>query len=145
MNTDISVLNRRPTILHLPPAVITTKDGEGNTRQAVLSSIPLTPGSQQRPVATVISREDWQRVQKHPAVKQWLTLGWIAEKPADVVAPTEVPPPDDLLAYSGPAAIALVETEQSEGTLRKWLAAEGRKPIKDAIGERLAALKAVKK
>lgn len=133
----VALLSRRPTILHLPPRVETKKDRDGDV-VFVEASTPLKPGSRERPVATVVSLETWQRVRENKAVKQWLALGWLAEQKAAEPAPTETPPPESLGGYAGPAALALVETEQSEATLRMWLAVEGRPPIKEAITKRLA-------
>jgi hypothetical protein len=137
---DVTLLNRRPTILHLPPLFAVPKDAEGNDRPDLQRSVPLTPGDAKRPVATVVRSDVWGRCKEHKAVKQWLRLGWIAVKPADVAAPTEAPPPDNLLEYNVQAAIALVDTEKSEANLRAWIAAEGRQPVRDALNKRLVAI-----
>ncbi len=134
---EVILLNHRPTILHLPPQFDIPKDAEGNERPELQRSIPLTPGDARRPVATIVRSEVWERAKKHKAVKQWLTLGWVREKPPEVQAPTEAPPPDNLLEYGVQAAIAMVDTEKSEANLRSWMAAEGRQPVKDAIRKRL--------
>lgn len=135
----IAILNRRTTVLHLPPRVIVGKDADGD-RVSLEPSTPLMPAGKDKPVATSVPLEVWERAKQHRSVKQWLALGWVGEKPADVQAPTETPPPDSLSGYAGPAALALVETEQNESTLRMWLAAEGRPPIKDAITKRLSTV-----
>ena len=137
----VGVLSRRPTILHLPPRATAGKTPEGDMRVDVGAPIPLAPGSPEHPVVTFVAAEEWERAKKHPIVKQWLTIGWVKEKAPDAEAPTEAPPPDDLLHLSGPAATALVETERSASVLGKWLVAEGRQPVKDAIAKRLKALK----
>lgn len=139
---DVSIINRRPTILHLPPQVVVDKNGEGRDRPRCLDSVPLKPGSDRQPVATPVAAEVWERAKDHKIVKQWIRLGWVSVKPADVAAPTDTPPPPDLSGYQGPAAIGLVETEESVVTLRMWDGAESRQAVKKAIVDRLKSLAA---
>lgn len=141
----VTLLNRRPTLLHLPPVFDAAPDSEGNPRPELHRSTPLSPGSVKAPVATVIPADVWERTRRHRAVKQWLALGWVSEKPADVVAPSEAPPPDNLLGYGISAAVLMVEQEADFDTLRMWQQAEGRQPVKDALAKRIAALPGGKK
>ena len=62
---EVVLLNRRPTILHLPPQVVVDKNGEGRDRPRCLNSIPLNPGSVKQPVATVVPADAWKRAQEH--------------------------------------------------------------------------------
>lgn len=133
----VAILSHRPTILHLPPEVRTSKDRDGDV-VFLEASTPLKPGERNRPVATIISAEAWKRAKEHKAVKQWLKIGWVSEQKAAEPAPTETPPPESLAGYAGPAAMAMVETEQNEATLRMWLAVEGRPIVKEAIAKRLS-------
>ena len=135
----IEILSTRPTLLHLPPLVETGRDADGD-KVSVESPTSLKPGSHKQPVATTVSAEAWARAKGHKVVQQWLRLGWVKEKPAEVEAPAEAPPPESLAGYAGPASLALVETEQSEKVLRGWLAVEGRAPIREAITKRIAAV-----
>lgn len=135
----IAILSSRPTILHLPPEVRVSQDRDGEV-VFMEASTPLKPGAPLKPVATAVDLATWERAKKHKAVQQWIRIGWVSEQKADTSAPEEAPPPESLVTYAGPAALALVETEQNEATLRMWLAAEGRPPIKEAITKRLASV-----
>lgn len=140
----VAILNTRPTLLHLPPLMSVTEIA-GDKRPELGTPTSLMPGKPTAPVMTLVPADVWERSAKHPAVKQWLAAGWIREKPADVQAPTEAPPPLSLADVKEQTALAMVESENNPDTLNMWGRAEKRAPVREAIAKKLTSGIAPKK
>lgn len=142
MESTTQIVNRRPTLLHLPPVVIVQKDALGEERPDTGKVTSLMPGGKDKAVITDVPTPVWERAAKHPVVKQWLRIGWIrVATPEDKAKGAG---PVDIMGLNLSAAMACVEVEESRAVLDGWLKMEERDPVRSAIAARLARLPAKK-
>lgn len=146
----VSVINNRPSLIHLPEEIV-FHDEKGNSPRANPSEgFSLIPGRNNVP------RKVWETARKNKAVQGMLGLlkgtggralipkapngkVWL-EEAGDVASPQGVEAPDDLSGRSAPQAMALIDAEEEIDTLRRWLDAEDRADVKQAIRRRVGLL-----
>ena len=134
-------INNCPTILYLPDRVTIGKASDESARiLGVGTGRALMMGRNH------LTRDEAKAYREHAVVKSWFKVRLIGtgkpmlEESDDVSQPEGVPSPDSLLSYGVPAACALVEGEERVETLERWLDAEQRPQVMDALKRRLATL-----
>lgn len=85
-----------------------------------------------------IESEAWEKAQEHPIMKMWVDAGQLRE------IQRKDPKSSDCstISFSETDAILLVSGEYELVKLRKWLETEDRKPVLQAIAERIKRLEA---
>lgn len=142
MPETVLIKNHRPAIIVLPPVVTNEPHkGQGMDWLKIGDPIRLAPAFQPsvttfpRPVATAVDAVEWERIKKHPAVKEMLAAKWI-----EVAKDEDAPVAAALAELSPAAAIAQIETEKDAAQIAIWMMAETRGPVKTALNKRLAEI-----
>ena len=142
MSEMIRVNNTRPTILHLPDKISIPADAKPDNAAAYIEQVgtgrSLSPGGHN------LTTEEWAGYKRHHVVREWLRLKWLVESD-ETSKPEGVETPESLTSYKTAAAVALVDMEENAETLRRWMDADTRLDVKNAIRAKLDGVKVVTK
>lgn len=131
----VRVVNKRPTILHLPDKLQTMKTrGEGELR-----TVGFGTGKSLIPGGNNVEAKEWAAAKKNKAVAQWIRLGWLVEG-GDTAEPEGPLAPLNLSNVGVQTALVMVEGENDQPVLMRWLKDEDRADVQGAIKAKLQAL-----
>lgn len=82
--------------------------------------------------ANEVSDEDWEQVNTHPIVRDWIKSGKVEIEKGDLEDITKITPMDK--------AIEVIESTFDKAKLEKWLKDAERKGVKEAIEKQIEYL-----